>query len=92
VVCLDPTPSDNPSDSDTGRIVPFADDSTEEEQDADCVHSEKFYDFNLSLIAVFKKPPHNRRLSPTCGEMDINHQTHVEYTQDTVFLPSLLSW
>ena len=23
---------------------------------------EKFYDFYLSLIAVFKKPPHNRRL------------------------------
>jgi len=26
---------------------------------------EKCYDFNLSLIAVFKKPPHNRRLYPT---------------------------
>jgi len=26
---------------------------------------EKFYDFYLSLIAVFKKSPHNRRLSPS---------------------------
>ena len=37
-VCRDPTPSDTPSDSDTDLAVPFADDSTEEEeQDADCV-------------------------------------------------------
>jgi hypothetical protein len=36
VVCRDPTPSDTPSDSDTDLTVPFADDSTEEEQDADC--------------------------------------------------------
>ena len=27
--------------------------------------SAKFYDFLLSLMAVFKKPPHHRRLSPT---------------------------
>ena len=34
-----PTPSDTPSDSDTDLTVPFADDSTEEEeQDADCVY------------------------------------------------------
>ena len=38
VVCRDRTPSDTPSDSDTDLNVPFADDSTEEEeQDADCV-------------------------------------------------------
>ena len=38
VVCWDPTPSDTPSDSDSDLTVPFADDSTEEEeQDADCV-------------------------------------------------------
>ena len=37
VVCRDPTPSDTPSDSDTDLTVPFADDLTEEEQDADCV-------------------------------------------------------
>jgi len=37
-VCRDPTPSDTPSDSDTDLAVPFADDSTEdEEQDADFV-------------------------------------------------------
>jgi hypothetical protein len=37
-VCRDPTPSDTLSDSDTELTVPFADDSTEEdEQDADCV-------------------------------------------------------
>ena len=37
-VCRDPTPSDTPSDSDTDLAAPFADDSTEaEEQDADCV-------------------------------------------------------
>ena len=37
-VCRDPTPPDTPSDSDTDLAVPFADDSTdEEEQDADCV-------------------------------------------------------
>ena len=37
--CRDPTPSDTPSHSDTDLAVPFADDSTEddEEQDADCV-------------------------------------------------------
>jgi len=37
-VCRDPTPPDNPTDSDTDRVVPFADDSTEEdeEQEADC--------------------------------------------------------
>ena len=40
MVCLDPTPSDIPSDSDSDLTVPFADDSTEEEeQDADCVLS-----------------------------------------------------
>jgi hypothetical protein len=38
-VCRDPTPPDTPSDSDTDLAVPFADDSTEEEeQDADCVY------------------------------------------------------
>jgi len=38
VVCRDPTPSYNPSDSDTDLTVPFADDSTEEEEkDIDCV-------------------------------------------------------
>jgi len=38
VVCRDPTPSSTPLDSDTDLTVPFADDSTEEEeQDADCV-------------------------------------------------------
>ena len=38
VVWRDPTPSDTPSDSDTDLTVPFADDSTEEEeQDADRV-------------------------------------------------------
>jgi len=38
-VCRDPTPSDTPSDSDTDLAVPFADDSTEEDeqQDAECV-------------------------------------------------------
>ena len=37
-VCRDLTPSDTPSDSDTDLNVPFADDSTEaEEQDAECV-------------------------------------------------------
>jgi hypothetical protein len=37
-VCRYPTPSDIPSDSDADLAVPFADDSTEEEeQDADCV-------------------------------------------------------
>jgi len=38
-VSRDPTPPDTPSDSDTDLAVPFADDSTEEEeQDADCVY------------------------------------------------------
>jgi hypothetical protein len=38
VVCRDPTPSDTPSDSDTDLTIPFAEDSTkDEEQDADCV-------------------------------------------------------
>jgi hypothetical protein len=38
VVCRDATPSDIPSDSDTDLTVPFADDSTEEEEkDADCL-------------------------------------------------------
>jgi hypothetical protein len=38
VVCRDPTPSDTPSDSDTDLIIPFAEDSTEEEEQyADCV-------------------------------------------------------
>jgi len=36
--CRDATPSDTPSDSDTDLAVPFDDDSTEEEQDADCVY------------------------------------------------------
>jgi len=38
-VYRDRAPSDTPSDSDTDVAVPFADDSTEgdEEQDADCV-------------------------------------------------------
>jgi len=36
-VCRDPNPSDTPSDSDTDLAVPFADDSTEKEQDDDCV-------------------------------------------------------
>jgi len=37
-VCRDATPSDTPSDSDTDRTVPCADDSAEEEkQDTDCV-------------------------------------------------------
>jgi hypothetical protein len=31
-VCRDPTPSDSPSDSDTDLAVPFADDSTEEDE------------------------------------------------------------
>jgi len=37
-VCRDPTPSATPSQSDTDLAVPFADDSTveDEEQDADC--------------------------------------------------------
>jgi len=38
VVCRVPAPSDTPSNSDTDLTVPFADDSTEEEeQDADSV-------------------------------------------------------
>jgi len=38
VVCRDPTPSVTPSVSDTDLNFPFANDSTEEEeQDADCV-------------------------------------------------------
>jgi hypothetical protein len=37
-VCRDPTPSDTPSDSVTDLAVPFDDDSTEKEQDADCVY------------------------------------------------------
>jgi hypothetical protein len=38
LVCRDPTASDTPSDSDTHLTLPFANDSTEEEeQDADCV-------------------------------------------------------
>jgi hypothetical protein len=38
-VCRDPTPSDTPLDSDTDLAVPFAVDSTkeDEEHDADCV-------------------------------------------------------
>jgi hypothetical protein len=38
-VCRDPNPSDTLSDSETALAVPFADDSSEEdeEQDADCV-------------------------------------------------------
>jgi hypothetical protein len=37
-VCRDPTPSDTPSHSDTDLAVPFDDDSTEEEEEADCVY------------------------------------------------------
>ena len=37
-VCTDPTPSDTPSRSDTHLAAPFDDDSTEEEQEADCVY------------------------------------------------------
>ena len=38
MVCRDPTPSDNQSDSDTDVTVPFVDDSTEKvEQDTECV-------------------------------------------------------
>ena len=38
-VCQELTPSDTPSNLDTDLTVPFADDSTEEEEkDADCVH------------------------------------------------------
>jgi hypothetical protein len=38
VVCWDPSPSDTPSNLDFDLTVPFAEDSTEEEeQDADCV-------------------------------------------------------
>ena len=37
-VCREPTPSDTLSDSDTDLAVIFDDFSTEEEQDADCVH------------------------------------------------------
>ena len=37
-VCRDPNPSDTPSDSDTDLAVPLDDNSTEEEQDADCVY------------------------------------------------------
>ena len=36
-VCRDPAPSDTPSDSDTDLAVLFADDSTDEEKDIDCV-------------------------------------------------------
>ena len=38
-VCRDPAPSDTPSDSDTDLAVPFADDSTEDDEEkyADCV-------------------------------------------------------
>jgi hypothetical protein len=38
-VCRDPTPSDTSSISDTDLVVPFAYDSTEEEQEAGCVYS-----------------------------------------------------
>jgi len=37
-VCRDPTPFDTPSDSETDLAVPFDDDSTEKEQDADFVY------------------------------------------------------
>ena len=37
-VCRDPTQSDTPSDSDTDLAVPFGDDSTEEEQEVDCLY------------------------------------------------------
>jgi len=36
-VCHDPTSFDTPLDSDTDLTVPFADNLTEGEQDADCV-------------------------------------------------------
>jgi hypothetical protein len=34
----DPSPSDTPSDSDSDLTIPFDDNSTEEEQDTDCVY------------------------------------------------------
>ena len=37
-VCRDPTPSDTPSDSETGLAVPSDDDSTEVEQEAGCLY------------------------------------------------------
>jgi hypothetical protein len=37
-VCRAPTPSDTPSDSATDLAVPFDDDLTEEEENADCAY------------------------------------------------------
>ena len=37
---------------------------------------EKFYELYLSLIAVYKKPPHNRRLSPTCSKKRVESTTN----------------
>ena len=37
-----------------------------------CLCFEKIYDFSLSLLAIFKELPHNRRLSPTLNDTRAN--------------------
>jgi hypothetical protein len=48
---------------------------------------EKCYDFFLSLIAVFKKPPHNRRHSPIDTNLQNNFLLNLE-TQKQILFPS----
>jgi hypothetical protein len=71
VVCRDPTPSDSPSDSDTNLTVPFADDSTEEEeQDADCVFCTGRFSADHNVEELIRRAKYFRWAHTLCAGME----------------------
>ena len=58
-VCRDPTPSGTISDSGTGQAVPFADDSTEEDEED--THFNVLYSIVVSLTTTLDKSRHDLR-------------------------------
>jgi hypothetical protein len=71
VVCRDPTPSDIPSNSDTDLTVPFADDSTEEEeQDADCAYCTGCFSENHNVEECIRCAKYFRWAYKLCVRME----------------------
>ena len=88
VICRDPTPSDTPSDSDTDLTVPFADDSTEEEeQDVDCVFRTGRFSEDHSVNQRTRCAKYFRWVHKLCVGMDENFVCEPCQGRTLFFLP-----
>jgi len=70
MVCRDLTPFDTPSDSDTDLAVPFDDDSTEEEQEADCLYCTGRFSENHKGEEWMRCAKYFRRVNTLCAGME----------------------